>query len=292
MILIAGGTGALGTVLLRDLVARGASVRVLTRSAIRAAALRESGIEATVGDARDSAVLAAAVSGCETVISALHGFASGRGVSPATIDRDANVALVRAAADAGVQHMVLVSARGASASHPMSLHRMKFAAEQALRGSGLRWTIVRPAAFLETWTDLIGAHLPDRGRALVFGRGDNPINFAQVGDVANVIERAVFERPRRDRIIDVLGAEDLTFNQLAARVTGAVDGPTRIDHVPVFALRVLSVLARPIAPSFARKTQAALIMDTTDMAASAADAGARDGRAARDHPAPHRKPAA
>jgi len=53
----------------------------------------------------------------------------------------------------------------------MSLHRAKHAAEQALRASGLAWTIVRPAPFLETWTGIIGAKIAGNGQALVFGPG-------------------------------------------------------------------------------------------------------------------------
>jgi uncharacterized protein YbjT (DUF2867 family) len=247
-------------------VARGATLRVLTRDSNHTAALNAAGAEAVVGDVRDAETVTAAVAGCDTVISAIHGFASGRGTSPAAIDRDANIALVRAAVDAGVDHMILVSAYGASASHPMSLHRMKFAAEQALRGSGLHWTIIRPTAFLETWTQLIGAQLPSRATARVFGRGDNPINFVSVTEVANAIERAVYDEGWHDRAVDVVGADDLTFNQIAARLTEAIESPTRIDHVPVFALRALSILARPVAPAFGRMAQAALIMDTSNMA--------------------------
>ncbi|HZD71460.1 MAG TPA: hypothetical protein VFA45_21885 [Actinomycetes bacterium] len=53
--------------------------------------------------------------------------------SPEAIDRDANLALVQAAAAAGVQHLALVSVLGAAPDHPMSLHRAKDAAEQTLR---------------------------------------------------------------------------------------------------------------------------------------------------------------
>jgi NADH dehydrogenase len=265
MILIAGGTGTLGTPLVDGLVARGAAVRVLTRHENRAIELRARGIEAVVGDVRDTAAIATAVVGCATVISAIQGFSSGRGNSPASIDRDANIALIDAVIEAGGDHLILVSAYGASPTHPMSLHRMKFAAEQALRSSSLHWTIIRPTAYLETWSGLIGAQLPDRGRALVFGPGDNPINFVSVTDVVAAVEHAVYDDTQRDRIIEVVGSEDLTFNQIAGSLTAAIETPTTTDHIPLFALRALSILARPIAPAFARKAHAAAIMNTTNM---------------------------
>jgi uncharacterized protein YbjT (DUF2867 family) len=265
VILIAGGTGTLGTLLVRALTTSGETVRVLTRDAGRATALLATGVEAIVGDARDPATAAEASNGCATVISAIHGFTGGRGISPATVDRDANLTLLRAAARNRVEQLVLVSVHGAAATHPMSLHRMKYAAEQAVISSGLRWTIIRPAPFLETWIDLIGARLPDGGKALVFGRGDNPINFVSVRDVANMVEQAVHDDTLRGRIIDVTGPDNLTFSQIAGQLTAAAGPRAKTSHIPLAALRGMSLLARPVAPAFARQAQAAVVMNTTDM---------------------------
>jgi uncharacterized protein YbjT (DUF2867 family) len=271
VILVAGGTGTLGRQLVGALVAGGAAVRVLTRDRGRAAALRADGIEAVLGDLRDPAVAAQASTGCATVVSAIHGFTAGRGISPATIDRDANIALVRAAVDARVGHFVLVSVYGASPAHPMDLHRMKYAAESAVIGSGLPFTIVRPTPFLETWTDLIGAHIHDRRTALVFGPGDNPINFVSVGDVATLIERAIGHDRGGGHIVNATGPGNLTFNQIANELIAAAGTHVKTNHVPLAALRVMSLLARPVAPAFARRAQAAVVMNTTDMTASGAD---------------------
>ena len=265
MILVAGGTGTLGAPLVRMLAASGDRVRVLTRDPGRAEALRAAGIEATRGDVRDPAAVARACTGCTTVISAVHGFTGRRGAGPAAIDRDANVALVGACADARVHHLILVSVLGASPTHPMSLHRMKYAAEQALAAGGVPWTIVRPAPFLETWTDLIGAQLPVRGLTLVFGKGDNPINFVSVRDVVDRIAQAVHDERLRGRVVDITGAEQLTFNQIAARLAAAAGVPLNTRHVPLPVLRAMSLLAKPLAPALARQARAAVVMNTTDM---------------------------
>jgi uncharacterized protein YbjT (DUF2867 family) len=266
MILIAGGTGTLGTKVMSLLLARGDGVRVLTRDAARVEELRGRGAEVIVGDIRDRATVEAAVRGCATVISAVHGFVGGHGAGPATIDRDANNSLIRAAVEGSVDHLILMSAHGAAPDSPMSLHRMKYAAEQTLVGSGLGWTIIRSVPFLETWIGVIGAHLADHGKSLVLGRGENPINFVSINDVATVIDRTVHDRAFRGRTVNVTGPENLTFTELAAQIIDASGRPGRIAHVPLAALRVMSVLARPVAPAFARKAHAAVVMNTTDMA--------------------------
>src|SRR4029453_4997252 len=200
MILGAGATGTLGTEVVRRLADQGEPVRVLTRDPARAAHLPET-VEILAGDLRDPATIAEAVADCATVVPAVHGFAGPGKPSPEAIDRDANRALIQAAAAAGVGHLVLVSVLDAAPDHPMSLHRAKHAAEQALRASGLPWTIIRPAAYLETWIAIIGAKLADRGQALIFGPGRNPINFVSVHDVAAVADLAVCDRSLRGQIL-------------------------------------------------------------------------------------------
>jgi uncharacterized protein YbjT (DUF2867 family) len=267
VIFIAGGTGTLGATLVRTLSRRGDPVRMLTRTEQHADPLRQSGVEVVIGDVRDAPTVATAMRGCATVISAIHGFTGTRGITPASIDRDGNRTLIRAAVEAGVDHMVLVSVYGAAPTHPMSLHRMKHAAEQSLVGSGLRWTILRPVPFMETWIDVIGAHLIDRGKAVVPGPGDNPITFVSVRDVATVLDRSIRDSTMRGRRMDIIGPESVTLRHIAERLVAADAGPSRIVHIPLVALRTLAVLAKPLAPAFARQAQAAVVMNTTDMTA-------------------------
>ncbi|HEV8649545.1 MAG TPA: SDR family oxidoreductase [Actinomycetes bacterium] len=264
MILVAGGTGTLGAQVARLLIDRGQSVRALTRDPARAGQLPDT-VQTLAGDLRDPTAVAAAVRGCATVISAVHGFVGPGKPSPESIDRDGNRALIQAAAAAGVEHMVLVSVLGAAQDHPMSLHRAKHAAEQALQASGLAWTVIRPAAYLETWKAIIGAKVADNGQTLVFGPGRNPINFVSAQDVAAVVDLAVHDQSLRGQVLEVAGPENLSFTQLAEWLITASGKPGRIKHIPLPMLRAMSLLARPVSPVFARQAQAAVVMNTTDM---------------------------
>ncbi|MEJ7803746.1 MAG: SDR family oxidoreductase [Candidatus Limnocylindria bacterium] len=266
MILVAGGTGTLGTQLVPLLSARGLGVRVLTRDPSRATHLPDT-VERISGDIRDKTAVTAAVRGCTTVISAVHGFAGSGGQSPESIDRDANLALIQAAVAADVEHFVLISVQGAAPEHPMSLHRTKYAAEQALIASGLPWTIIRPTAYLETWSGIIGAKIASSGQAQVFGAGRNPINFVSARDVATIVDLAVNDRSLRGQIMEAAGPENLTFTEIAERLIARSGRPGRIKRVPLLVLRMMSVLARPISPMFARQAHAAVVMNTVDMTA-------------------------
>jgi NADH dehydrogenase len=94
-------------------------------------------------------------------------------------------------------------------------------------------------------------------KAIVFGRGDNPINFVSVRDVAAVVERATVDTSLRGQILEVGGPENLTFNQLAATLGELRGRPRQVWHVPRHMLRVMARASR--------RARAAIAMDTTDM---------------------------
>lgn len=135
------------------------------------------------------------------------------------------------------------------------------------------------------------------GSTRVFGRGDNPINFVSVREVAKVAERAVVDPALRGETIEVTGPEDLSMNELLQRSRTDTTAPGKVAHVPRSGLRVASFALRPINPCRAALIRAALVMDTWDMTAPPPPAraraivrfGAQKGElTGRDHPVPPR----
>jgi uncharacterized protein YbjT (DUF2867 family) len=248
MILVAGGTGRLGADVVARLVADGHDVRVMTRDPARAAHLPD-GVEIVEGDVRSQPSVERAVQGANIVVSAVQGFAGPGKVTPESVDREGNANLVDAAAGAGAD-VVLMSVVGAAAGSGMELFRAKYAAEQHLRASGTPWTIVRATAFIELWAEIMA-------KPIVFGRGDNPINFVSVHDVGAIVERAVVDPSTRGRVLEVGGPQNLTFNDLAALLQEVRGRERKIHHIPRAMLRAIGV--------FARQPRAALVMDTADM---------------------------
>ena len=263
MILIAGGTGRLGTSVVEALSKRNLKVRVLTRDAARAKHL-PSTIEVVVGDVRNPSTLEAAVAGATTVISAVQGLNDPKS-SPEATDRDGNLNLIKAAHAAEVDHFILVSGPGAAPDHPMSINRAKYAAEQSLKQSGLNWTILRPTVFMEFWAELVGQPILNTGKTRVFGSGKNPINFVSVKDVAKAVEIAVVDPSLRGVVLELGGPENLTLNEVADTFERVSGTNAKVNHVPLALMKVMSVALRPINPAMARVIQAGVVMDTTDM---------------------------
>ncbi|HEX2850402.1 MAG TPA: SDR family oxidoreductase [Acidimicrobiales bacterium] len=263
MILVAGGTGRLGTILVERLTRRGVAVRVLTRDRERAAHLGAS-VELVIGDVRDRAAAIAAASGCEIVVSAVHGFVGPAGISPQTVDRDGNANLTDAAKANGAD-LVMMSVVGAALDSPMELFRMKRAAEEHARASGIPTTIVRATAFMELWIDLLRQTAVRSGRPLVFGRGDNQINFVSANDVAALVDEVVADPASRGAVLEIGGPENVTFNDLA-RAVQAADGRTAPPrHVPPVGLRLMANTVGRARPQLGRQARAALAMDSGDL---------------------------
>jgi uncharacterized protein YbjT (DUF2867 family) len=263
MILVVGGTGTLGKRLVPRLVERDERVRVLVR---HTNASMPEAVEQVLGDISDTEGVKRAVAGASTVVCAVSGFGGIGGANPRAVDGLGTRALIAAAAEAGVERFVFVSVFHARADHPNELQREKFQSEQALRASGIPWTILRPAPSMERWIWIVGENVPAGGKALVLGKGENPVNFVSAEDVASVVVDAATGASPPGRVIDVAGPEDVTLLGIVDAFSAALGRPVPIRKVPPAALRAMSLLARPFAPARAWQARATAVMDSTDMA--------------------------
>jgi NADH dehydrogenase len=197
-------------------------------------------------------------------VSAVHGFDDPARNALASIDRDGNANLIDAANVAGAE-LVLLSTVGAAANSPMELFRMKYAAEQHAARVGLPCTIVRATAFLELWIELLETTAGRSGRPLVFGRGQNPINFVSVADVAALVEATVLDPAARGETVSIGGPENLTLVELARAVQSAAGRSAAPRHVPSPMLYAMAQTVGRVKPQLGRQARAALTMDHADL---------------------------
>lgn len=282
MIVVAGGTGLLGRDVVARLVGRGLAVRVLTRDAALgrlALGPLADRVELVQADVRDPATLRAAVAGADTVIAAVQGFGGREAGGITAVDRDGNRNLVRAAAAAGVTRFALMSIHDASAADPLALGRAKALVEDELRATSMTPLVIRPTTYMETWAGIVGGPILASGRARVFGRGRNPINFVAASDVAAVVEDvvvAVDHDPKLGRTVEVVGPDDLSFDDVVATFAAALGRPVPTSHVPLTMLRAMSIALRPFKPVLADQIAAAIVLDSVDRRAVGAASGGGD----------------
>src|SRR5437762_9182522 len=132
-VLVTGATGNKGGHLVRELLARGHSVRALTRKpeSPAAAALAERGVTIVPGDFEDQGSLDRAARGVDTVFAMSTPFESGE----KTETRE-GINIVRAASTAGVTHLVYASVAGADRASGIPHFDSKFEVEKEIRQIG------------------------------------------------------------------------------------------------------------------------------------------------------------
>src|SRR5256885_2383962 len=265
MILIVGASGRLGSVVVRHLLAQGKPVRAMTRTPLNLAQLKQQGAEVVSGDLRNPASLLSACQGVEQVLAAAHALVGKGDNNPQTVDDAGNRHLIDAAKAAGVKHFIFVSVQGASPYSPLEFFRIKYRTEEYLRASGLSFTILRPGAFMDLWAQLIGQPIIEQGKTTIFGRGNNPINFVAVEDVARFV-CTVLEDPRaHNRVIEVGGPENLTMNQVAEIFERVSGHQAKKRYIPLPVMRMMSILMQPINPALSRQIRAGIYMDTSNL---------------------------
>lgn len=220
-ILLVGGNGTVGRHVVAELVARGAPARALVRSRARATAVEGTGLPMAVGDLADAASLDAALDGVDRV------FLSS---SPSRRVAELHGNLVDAARRAGVRHVVRVSALGASPRSPNELLRGHAEAEAHLEASGVVFTHLRPAWFMQNllgYAPWIAAHgeLP-----VPIGRGT--LAMIDTRDVARVAAAALTASGHEGRTYRLTGPEALSFDRVAAVLSEVLGRPIRHRDLP------------------------------------------------------------
>ncbi|MEO0458684.1 MAG: NmrA family NAD(P)-binding protein, partial [Cyanobacteria bacterium P01_A01_bin.114] len=181
-VLVVGATGTLGRQIVRHALDEGHEVRCLVRNFQKAAFLREWGAQLVRADLLAPETLPTALEGMEYVIDA----ATTRPNDAASIyevDWEGKVALIQAAADAGIKHYVFFSILNSEKYPHVPLMEVKRCTEEFLAESGLNYTILKPCGFLQ---GLIGQYaIPILEKQAVWVMGEaSPIAFMNTQDIA------------------------------------------------------------------------------------------------------------
>lgn len=260
-VLVVGGTGRLGRMVVHELHHQGSPVRVLTRSAAKAAELRARGVDATIGDVRERPTLAPALAGVRTVIATAHGADSSGKNGPRHVEGRGYKNLIGEARMAGIDHLVYVSSANASPASPSPYFRLKAQVEAEIVTSGVPYTIVSPTHLMETWAAVVADPMIRRSRAMVFGNGRNPISFVAGPDVAVCTARFATGDPLR-RAVELGGPEQLTIPDLVGLLEEALGRRVKRQNVSIPILRASSILVRPFNEVLSRQMLFAALIAT------------------------------
>lgn len=218
-VLILGATGTNGSRLVPLLAGAGYAVRAATRHPDRDGL--PDGAAMVRFDWDDPSSWAAALAGAEGVFLVAP--------APRLDPAEAMTAFVRQAAAAGVQRIVMLSARAvAHAPASVPLRRV----EEAVKASGPAWTILRPAWFVQNFTSGVFAQgVLERGE-LIAPTGDGRVPFSDAHDIAAVAAAALTEDGHAGREYALSGSVAHSFADAAVLLSEVLGRTIRHIDLP------------------------------------------------------------
>ncbi|HSM55242.1 MAG TPA: NmrA family NAD(P)-binding protein [Candidatus Sulfomarinibacteraceae bacterium] len=218
MILVSGAAGKTGRAVVGELLSRGAAVRALVLREGQAEEMRQMGVgEVVVGDMRDEAVVTKAVRD----VSAVYHIAPNMHPDEVQMGR---LALVRVRESGGgdvhfVYHSVL---------HPqteeMPHHWRKLQVEALIFRSGLPFTILQPAAYVQnvrgSWDTIV-----NDGRYRVPYPVTSRLSLVHLGDVAQAAATVLLEPGHAGATYELAGTAALDQTEVAAALSKVLDRP-------------------------------------------------------------------
>jgi len=137
---------------------------------------------------------------------------------------------IEAAKAAGVQHIVRSSGAGADPASPYSLLRLNGEIDRLVQDSGLDWTLIRPATFMQNFTtyyaDMVG------NGTLYLPQGDGKTAFIDARDIATVDARVLADPARfAGDVLTVTGPQALDNTTAMARI--GVQLEREMTYVPI-----------------------------------------------------------
>jgi uncharacterized protein YbjT (DUF2867 family) len=228
-------------------------VRLLVRTPAKVEDLKQAGAEVIQGDLIDSLSLVRACQGVDRVLAAAHSLLGKGRYKSQAVDDAGHRALIDAARAAGVSHFVYMSMLGVSPDHPFDFARRKYAIEEYLIASCLSYTILRPSWYMEQNVHIFnGKSILEKGKTGLLGKGTKLRNFVAARDVAQFAVRALIDPHLKNRTLDIGGPQNVTNNQVA-ELYGKIAGVTpKIDHMPPFMAKAMSIMLKPVQPGVSR----------------------------------------
>jgi len=222
MILVTGAAGKTGLAVIHALRAGGADVRAFVRREEQVAAAASAGAQDTVvGDMRDARVLGHAHQGVTTVY---H-------ICPNMSPDEVHIGrmMLAAARSARVTHVVYHSVL-----HPQTdtipHHWNKLLVEAALFESGLPYTILQPASYMQNVLGVWEAIL-ERGIYPVPYAVETQLSMVDLDDVGQVAARVLTDASHQGAIYELAGPEILTPREVADILSRELGRPVRAEEV-------------------------------------------------------------
>ena len=253
-VLVTGASGLVGIHTCRELSKNGWQVRALIRDPARAAmALGQLPVEFRVGDVRDATALRSSLNGCGAVVHLAAIAIEKKGETYQETNTAATERLISAARAENVQRIVFMSQNGADSRSPYPFLHSKGVAQDSIRTSRLRWTVLRPSVIFgpeDQFVNVLGRLIKLTPKVFPLpGGGSSRFQPIAVDDVARVVRLSLEKKETVHQSYDLGGAVPLTLRQMTERILAAMATSRKLVPVPIRLLRPLVAIAQRILPN-------------------------------------------
>lgn len=251
-VLVSGGSGFVGREIVRQLVAAGHRVRVLSRGFRRL----DPSVRSVRGSVLVSGSLPEACAGCDAVVHLVGIISEIGGQTFERVHVEGTRNILAAARAAGVPRFIHMSALGTRPDAVSRYHRTKWAAEEAVRASGLDWTLFRPSLVFGPGDHFVGlfAKISRWSPVLpVMGDGRALLQPVAVDEVARCFVGALTEPRSIGGTFDLCGSERLSFDAVLDAILAATGRRRMKLHIPLPIARWQAALMEVVFPRVLRR---------------------------------------
>jgi NADH dehydrogenase len=246
MILVTGGTGFVGQILIRHLVAMGYQVRTLLRPSQASPNLPVGvPIEAVICGLKDERGLRAAFKGVDVVFHLAGAEHKGSQADLMGVDIEGTRSISAVAADAGIERFFYLSHLGADRASAYAVLKSKAIAESHIIHSGVPYTIFRSAVLYgpgdNFTTELARLLRMSPGIFLLPGDGSTLLQPLWVEDLVTCMTLAMTDPATANQVYPIGGPEFLSFREIVDMVKSAAHIRRSLVRVPAPYMRFLSV---------------------------------------------------
>ncbi len=236
VILVTGGTGFVGSHLVKRLALEEIKTRCLVRKGSNVERLKEPGIELVYGDLTDRESLKKALDGVDTVIHLIGIIVEKKGATFEIIHTQGTRALVEACKDAGVKRFIYISALGARENARSRYHITKWEAEQEVIKSGMDYVIFRPSIMIGEGGEFITmlSRIIQQAPVIPVIGGKSRVQPIYVENTADCIIRSLVEPTITNRIFEIAGPEQMTYRELYLTLSDVLKIKKPILEIPIW----------------------------------------------------------
>ena len=258
-IIVYGGTGFYGRKVVKQLVEKGQSVKVVTRNAEKAKEILGGNVELFQGDVTENGTIKKSMANIGAIVICLSAMSNKLFRKMKEIERDAVLEIMEQAKNANISRLVYMSGYEMRKELLDKLKipefgEIKIEIEEKIKQSGFNWTILGGAPAFE-----IFFAFTNKGRMAVPGGGSNAFPSISAEDVGEITAQIVLRNDLSGRRIKLTGPNAYSFPEVAKLMT-EISGK-RIKHttIPFFILNFVSFILLPFSP-FVRYLYKSLIM--------------------------------